>query len=100
MLTEFWWGISSYGKWGASTDRSCAGGGFAACVPSRTRQLGWSVVGSLCGINSVNLYTTVSAGRWECLGVLLRRRLLGGNGIVWVKEAFFCGIVFKRRVLV
>lgn len=60
MLTEFWWGISSYGKWGASTDRSCAGGGFAACVPSRTRQLGWSFVGSLCGINSVNLYTTVS----------------------------------------
>lgn len=59
MLTELWWGIASYGKWGESTERSCAGGGFAACLPSRLRQLGWSFVGSMCGINSVNLYTQV-----------------------------------------
>ncbi|CAM9463390.1 unnamed protein product, partial [Hapterophycus canaliculatus] len=61
MLTELWWGISSYGKWGTSTERSCAGGGFAACLPSRLRQLGWSFIGSMCGINSVNLYTQVHA---------------------------------------
>lgn len=60
MLTELWWGIASYGKWGTSTERSCAGGGFAACLPSRLRQLGWSFVGSMCGINSVNLYTQVN----------------------------------------
>eukprot|EP00903_Cladosiphon_okamuranus_P007590 g7363.t1 len=59
MFTELWWGIASYGKWGTSTDRSCAGGGFAACCPSRIRQLGWSVIGSMCGINAVNLYTQV-----------------------------------------
>ncbi|CAM9689894.1 unnamed protein product, partial [Ectocarpus fasciculatus] len=59
MLTELWWGIASYGKWGTSTQRSCAGGGFAACLPSRLRQLGWSFIGSMSGINSVNLYTQV-----------------------------------------
>ncbi|CBJ30457.1 1,3-beta-glucan synthase, family GT48 [Ectocarpus siliculosus] len=59
MLTELWWGIASYGKWGTSTERSCAGGGFAACLPSRLRQLGWSFIGSMSGINSVNLYTQV-----------------------------------------
>ena len=59
MLTELWWGIASYGKWGTSTDRSCAGGGFAACLPSSIRQLGWSFIGSMSGINSVNLYTQV-----------------------------------------
>ena len=59
MLTELWWGIASYGKWGTATERSCAGGGFASCLPSRLRQLGWSVVGSMAGINSVNLYTQV-----------------------------------------
>jgi len=57
MLTELWWGISSYGKWGVATERSCAGGGFASCLPSRLRQLGWSFIGSMAGINSVNLYT-------------------------------------------
>lgn len=69
MLTELWWGIASYGKWGTSTDRSCAGGGFAACLPSRIRQLGWSFIGSMSGINSVNLYTQVrpgSVGRALC----------------------------------
>lgn len=72
MLTELWWGIASYGKWGTSTERSCAGGGFAACLPSRLRQLGWSFIGSMAGINSVNLYTQVRAGNrsacYLCVG--------------------------------
>lgn len=59
MLSELWWGIASYGKWGASTERSCSGGGFAACIPARLRQLSWGFVGSICGINAVNLYTQV-----------------------------------------
>lgn len=62
MLTELWWGIASYGKWGESTDRSCSGGGFASCMPGRIRQLSWAVIGSLCGINAVNLYTQVCLG--------------------------------------
>lgn len=71
MLTELWWGIASYGKWGVSTERSCAGGGFAACLPSRIRQLGWSFIGSMSGINSVNLYTQVRLG-CNCIGRVLR----------------------------
>lgn len=69
MLTELWWGIASYGKWGESTDRSCSGGGFASCLPGRIRQLSWAVIGSLCGINAVNLYTQVCL---ETRRILLR----------------------------
>lgn len=52
MMTKMWWGFNMYGKCRSS------GGGFGF-VPGALRHLSWSVIGSLVGINSVNLYTQV-----------------------------------------
>ena len=88
MLTELWWGIGSYGKWGQSTERSCSGGGFAACLPGRLRQLSWAVIGSLSGVNAVNLYTQVCIFRHTSCLVLENFRTMStsfSKDIIWLE---------------